>query len=87
MTGSVREVGLEACPVQGVGAAVGAADQAVFLQHLQIPANRFGGDIESLGQLGHLDVPGAAGMIQDQPPAFVACPGLHSTVSLPTLAR
>jgi hypothetical protein len=58
---------------------VGAADQAVFLQHLQIPANRFGGDIEPVSQLGHLDVPGAAGMIQDQSPAFVACPGLHLT--------
>ena len=58
---------------------MGASDQAVFLQHLQIPANRFGGDIESEGQLGHLDVAGAAGMIQDQSPAFVACPGLHLT--------
>jgi hypothetical protein len=58
---------------------MGAADQAVFLQHLQIPANRFGGDIESVSQLGYLDVAGAAGMIQDQSPAFVACPGLHVT--------
>src|SRR6478609_8740704 len=58
---------------------MGAPDQAVFLQHLEIPADRFGGDIESVCQLGYFDVSGAAGMIQDQSPAFVACPGLHLT--------
>ena len=70
-------VGLEACPVDRVRATMGAADQAVLLQHLQVPADRLGGDVQSVSQLGHLDVPGAAGVIQDQSPAVVACLGLH----------
>ena len=69
----------KAAPSSRIGAAVGAADQAVLLQHLQIPANRLGGHIQSDGDLGHLDVPGPAGVLQDQSPTVVARLGLHST--------
>ena len=77
MTGAVRHGRLEGRPVDRIGTAVRPTDQAVFLQHLQVTSDRLGGHIQPDGELGHLDVPVPAGVLQDQSPTVVARFGLH----------
>jgi hypothetical protein len=83
----VGKIGLESCPVDGVGAPVSATDKAMFFQHLQVSAHRLGGNVEPLSQIDHFDMSSAACVFQDQPSAVVAGPGLHRPIpSLPSLA-